>query len=226
MIRTIFLGCIIFLNLIISSPSARCQIELWEEQVKTEPENRQLLMELGRYWHNIGGMEENKEAVIKAVYYLENLIELDKKNGLALVYCGSAKTMKARDAVFIWDKISYVKKGINLMDKAVQLEPDNPEIRLVRGANAATMPKIMRRVSIALADFKHIEKLNSEEQLNFPASYWLLYYYNYGLALYNNHQYEEAKVKYKKAIEVDPNSDYAGYARRELKKIEEKSDEK
>jgi len=226
MIKIRFLWVIIVIQILINSPSAICQVDQWEAQVKNEPENKKLLLELGRYWHNIGGMKENKEAVIKAEYYLKRLIELDKKNGLALVYCGSVKTMKARDAVFIWDKISYVKKGIELMDKAVALEPDDAEIRLVRGANAATMPKIMGRLSIALTDFKHIEKLNTEEQLNFPDTYWLLYYYNYGLALYNNNKCEEAKVKYKKTIEVDPGSDYAAYARRELKKIEEMRYEK
>lgn len=51
--------------------------------------------------------------------------------------------------------------------------------------------------------------------------FWLPYYYNFGLALSMNAELEAAKEKFLKAIHIDPESDYAEYARRDLKKIEE-----
>ena len=201
------------------------QVAEWENQLKKDPDNRELLLNLGKHYHNFGGTKENKDAVRKAEKYLFKLLEMEPENCIALVYYGSVLTMKARDAFFPWDKLKWVKKGISRMDEAVTLESDNPEVRFIRGVNSATMPKMMSRLSVALEDFVHIEKLNREKPLNMTKKFWLPYYYNYGLALYKNKEFEAAKEKYLKTIDVDPESDYAGYARRDLKKIEETNHE-
>ena len=217
----IIASCIfMILQITFNSQAAIAQVNQWEEQVKSEPDNRQLLFELGKYWHNVGGVKEDKEAVIKAEHYLERLIEINNENSLALVYYGSIITMKARDAVF-WNKIKFVKQGIEQMDKAVRLDPDNLEVRLVRGSNSVAMPKMMNRLSVALTDFKHIEKLDNEKQLKLSDKYLPQYFYNYGLALFNDQEYKEAREKYLKTVEFDPDSDYSNHARCALKKIED-----
>ena len=141
------------------------QVREWEMLLKRDPDNKVILLNLGKYYHNLGGMEENKEAVKKADKSLSLLLELEPKHCVAMVYYGSVLTMKARDAFFPWDKMKYVKKGISRMDKAIFFEPGNPEVRLIRGMNSATMPKMFDRLSVALEDLSHIEKLHREKPL-------------------------------------------------------------
>lgn len=206
--------------------SVMAQADEWESRLEKYPENKTLLLNLGKYYHDIGGSQQDKKAVNKAEKYLSHFLTIDSKHGLALVYYGSVLTMKARDAFFPWDKMKYVKKGISRMDKAIFFEPDNPEVRLIRGINSTSMPAMFNRLSLALEDFNQIEKLLQEKPLSRTENFWLPYYYNYGLALCMEEKYEKAREKFLKTVEIDPDSDYASYARRDLKKIEESAHEK
>lgn len=217
---SICVGLVLLLNLGLTG-ALRGQVSEWEDQLRNDPANKELLLNLGKHYHDLGGMEEDRSAVKKAEKYLSALLEIDSKNHVAMVYYGSVLTMKARDAFLPWDKLKYIKKGIVRMDKAVLFEPDNPEVRLIRGINSVSMPKRMDRLPVALEDFRTIEKLHREKRLDMTKKFWLPYYYNFGLALSMNEEFEAAKEKFLKAISTDPESDYAGYARRDLKKIEE-----
>lgn len=42
------------------------QVSEWEDQLKRDPANKELLLNLGKYYHDLGGMEEDKRAVKKA----------------------------------------------------------------------------------------------------------------------------------------------------------------
>jgi len=196
------------------------QTEEWEKQLKQDPENKNILLNLGRYYHDIGGNQDDKEAVNKAEEHLLQLIHIDSSQGLALVYYGSVLTMKARYAFSPWNKLKYVKKGIYWMDKAVFLEPDNPEVRLIRGINFISLPAMFNCFSVGLEDFKYIDQLLRIQSLNLTESFWLPYYYNFGLALLKKGEYAKARGKLLKTVAVNPDSDYAAYARRDLKKIE------
>ncbi|MFH1943734.1 MAG: hypothetical protein ABIL68_16655, partial [bacterium] len=92
--------------------------------------------------------------------------------------------------------------------------------------NSTSMPKSVDRLSVALEDFSHIEKLHREHPLDMTKKFWSPYYYNFGLALFQHRKPEAAREKFFKTIEVDPESVYASYARRELKKLEESSEDK
>ncbi len=202
------------------------QADEWERQIEQDPENKTLLLKLGKYYHDIGGSQEDKHAVNKAEKYLCQFLNLDSKHGLALVYYGSVLTMKARDAFFPWDKMKYVKKGISRMDKAVYFEPDNPEVRLIRGINSISLPSMFNRFSCGLEDFKHIEQLDKEKTLDMTKKFWFPYYFNYGLALWKIEKYAEAREKFLNIIHINPNSDYAVSAREYVEKMEEKDHEK
>lgn len=180
------------------------QVSEWEAQLKKDPQNMELLLNLGKHYHDVGGMEENKKAVKKAEKYLSRLLDMEPKNCIALVYYGSVLTMKGRDAIFPWNKLKWVKRGIYRMDKAVFFEPDNHEVRLIRGINSATMPKMMNRLSVALEDFKHIEALHRKEPLDMTNTFWLPYYYNYGLIFNENKAFKSAREQFLKTIEIDP----------------------
>lgn len=199
------------------------QVETWEDQLKNDPKNEKILLNLGKYYHDKSGSQHDKKAVKKAEEYLLQVLRVDSTQGLALVYYGSVLTMKARDIFFPWNKMKYVKKGISRMDKAVYFEPDNPEVRLIRGINSISLPSMFDRFSIGLEDFKHIERLDKEKTLDMTEKFWLPYYYNFGLALWKTEKYAEAREKFINIIELNSDSDYTAIAREYVEKIEEKT---
>ena len=42
------------------------------------------------------------------------------------------------------------------MDSAVALDPDEPEVRLIRAVNSTSVPKMFNRLKMAVADFKDV----------------------------------------------------------------------
>ena len=207
-----------------SSGLSTAQVIVWEKQLDSAPDSTYLLLNLGRYYHDIGGMRENKEAVKKAEKYLIHLLEIEPENSLGLVYYGSVLTLKVRDTRLPWNQLKYIKEGMAKMDMAVSIDPEQAEIRLIRGINSTSMPRMFNRLLIALEDFRYIERLHQKNELKKTSRFWLPYYYNYGLALSQNKDFETATIQFLKTIETDPHSSYAKDAEKELKKIEEISD--
>jgi hypothetical protein len=123
---------------------------------------------------------------------------------------------------FPWDKMKYMKKGFAKMDSAVVLNPDEPELRLIRAINSTSEPQMFNRLNIASSDFKCIEELDKEKLEDMMNKFWLLYYFYFGLALENNEQMESAREKFIKVIEIDSSSELAENARQQLEQIKQK----
>jgi hypothetical protein len=125
--------------------------------------------------------------------------------------------MRARDAFWPNTRLDYVKRGLNAMDAAVKLAPDDAEVRLVRALNNVQMPNFLNRDEIARNDFEWIwekvqgqpEKYRNDLKQNVAL--------HYGLSLHKNKRLEEAKQVWKKGIEIEPSSDLAREIRLHLK---------
>lgn len=210
-----------FLLILLYSLNISAQVKEWEEKLKKDPENRKLLLNLGKYYHEIGGNNNNSDAVKKAEKYLSKLVEIDPKNAAALVYLGSALTICARDASSQDAQLEYVTKGFARMDKAVYFEPGNFEVRLIRGINSTYIPEMLGRLSVALKDFKHIEKLLNEKELKLEKETLQQYYFHYGLVLAKSGEKEAAKKIFIKTSRINPDSPLAKNAERELDNLKE-----
>ena len=105
------------------------------------------------------------------------------------------------------------------MDSAVVLDPDEPEVRLIRAINSTSVPKMFNRLKMALSDFKYIEGLEQEKLNEMTNKFWLPYYFYFGLALEKDEQLEAAREKFAKVIELDSYSELANKARQQLEKM-------
>jgi hypothetical protein len=56
----------IFLLVILSSVNLSAQIPQWENQLKSDPTNTELLLKLGKAYHDLASEKEDKEAAKKA----------------------------------------------------------------------------------------------------------------------------------------------------------------
>lgn len=89
------------------------------------------------------------------VQLLENLAHKFPSSQLIQAYTGSATTMSARDVWFIPSKISRVNKGIEILDKAVDVSDSNPHVLLIRANNSLKLPERFDRRSLAVEDLNN-----------------------------------------------------------------------
>lgn len=107
--------------------------------------------------------ERNHDKVSAAYSLAEQTVKARPTDPIALAYKGSLSTQVARDAIFPWTRLTYLRKGIDIMDQAIDLAlraPINPivvlEVRMVRALTSARIPSIFGRGAVARSDLNHI----------------------------------------------------------------------
>jgi tetratricopeptide (TPR) repeat protein len=191
-------------------------IENLQAKVASAPHDTTALLALGIAYHN-EGVAGNKDAVEQGFTSLDTVLALDPTNAVALVYRGSLWTLRGRDAWWPFTKKSDVEKGIDEMDKAADLAPDNVSVRLTRGINSAQLPGMFNRLGTALKDFYYL--LNSPAFPHFDPHLQSTIYYWSGYAYKKDNQPEKAKELLQKAIDAAPESGTAKNAQKELKDL-------
>ncbi len=181
-----------------------------------KPNDVETLMKLGKIYHD-QGVAGNDDAVDKGFTCFDKILQIDPSSAIALAYRGSLWTLRARDAWWPFTKMKDVDKGVDEMDKAVDLAPDNISVRLVRGINSVNLPSMFHRLPVALKDFEHM--MSDAKFAGFNPHLQSTIYCWAGIAYNNDGQTAKAKELLQKAVSADPNSDTAHKAENELKKI-------
>jgi hypothetical protein len=103
--------------------------------------------------HN-NGVDGDKKAVIKANEMLLNLREADPENALIEAYYGSTLVLLGRDAVKILERADKAQEGLDVLNRAVSLDSNHQEIRLLRGNICLRLPESFFHCSeTAIEDF-------------------------------------------------------------------------
>ncbi len=186
-----------------------------EGVLEQKPNDVETLMKLGKIYHD-QGVAGNDDAVEKGFTCLDKVLQIDPSNAVALAYRGSLWTLRARNAWWPFTKMKDVDKGIDEMDKAVDLAPDNISVRLVRGINSVQLPSMFHRLPIALKDFEYL--MNDSKFAGFNPHLQSTIYCWAGIAYNADGQTAKAKELLQKAVSADPNSDTSHKAENELKK--------
>lgn len=135
-----------------SDSSADMSVEALEKRVSADPDNRELRYELG-IAYNEQAMHDDEEALDKAIEVFQDLVDEDPDMVKAKAMLGSCTVMKAQH-VSIFSKLDYVEKGYTILDEVVKTDPGNPDLRLIRGVNAARSPGFLGRGDVADEDFE------------------------------------------------------------------------
>lgn len=103
--------------------------------------------------HN-NGVDGDKKAVIKANEMLLKLREAEPKNALIEAYYGSTLVLLGRDAVKILERADKAQEGLDVLNRAVSLDSNHKEIRLLRGNICLRLPESFFHCSeTAIEDF-------------------------------------------------------------------------
>ena len=168
---------------------AQDNLQSLQEQLKTDPQNVEVLVNLAIVYHDHGAAGD-ESAVEKSEKLLNQALELDKTNSLALAYLGSVYTLKGRDASLPQDQLKNVETGIDKLDKAVDMTPDNLMVRLVRAINSLHLPSLFHRLQYSLKDFNYI--IHSNKFQHWPLEERSMVHYNFGIALEKDKNEQEA----------------------------------
>lgn len=120
-------------------------------QLASAPSKVPLLFELADLTHDLGA-DGDKQAVLRSEKYLRQLLDIEATNAPAIALLGSVHTMKGRDAFWPHTQLRLVREGNTLLDRAVQLAPDDIRTRTIRAINNAHMPDFLGRTDIVRAD--------------------------------------------------------------------------
>ena len=180
------------------------QITQLQQRLDKNSSDYEALRDLGIAYHN-AALKDSKVYAKKAVQYLEQTRQKKIDDTVVLCYLGSAYTLLARDAADPMDRMSYVNKGVEYMDKAVRKDPDNISdyvtIRLVRANNSMRLPKSLNRRPIAYEDFELLSSL-FQKGLKVPSSLKISVYRSLAALYQEDGNMAEAK-KYQTMAETD-----------------------
>jgi tetratricopeptide (TPR) repeat protein len=205
-----------FLGMIcISSLIAQTKVDSLKTVIKNEPNNIQALIALGVHYHDLGVAGDHK-AVERGEELLQKALSLDPNNAYAMGYYGSILSLKARDASMPWTKVKYAKQGFEQLDKSIQLNPDDLDVRLIRAMNSYQVPKFMKRLPLSLEDFDFIIKHSKFE--SWTPDHRAFVYLHFGKALEKDEQPEKAKEFFELAMKEAPGSKAAQEAKKAIKK--------
>jgi tetratricopeptide (TPR) repeat protein len=200
----------------INAAFAQGSVNELETKLRQNPKDVSTLVSLGKAYHDQGA-SGNKDAVEQGMTCLDKALELDPGNSAALAYRGSLWTMRGRDAWWPFTKMKDVDKGIDEMDKAVDLAPTNPTVHIVRGINSVQLPSMFKRLPVALKDFDYL--LSCREFAYFDPALQSTICLWAGIAYKHDDQAAKAKVLLLKAAALVPDSWMATKAKEELKEL-------
>lgn len=104
--------------------------------------------------HHNHGVDGDKKAVVKANEMFLKLRETDPDNALIEAYYGSTLVLLGRDAVKILERVDKAEEGLDVLNRAVSLDSNHKEIRLLRGNICVRLPESFFQCSeTAIEDF-------------------------------------------------------------------------
>jgi tetratricopeptide (TPR) repeat protein len=103
------------------------------------------------------GIDGDKKAVKSANQELLKLREAEPDNALIEAYYGSSLALLARDAVKPLEKADKAQEGLDALHRAVSLDPNQKEIRLLRANVCLRLPESFFHCSnTAIEDFSFL----------------------------------------------------------------------
>jgi tetratricopeptide (TPR) repeat protein len=98
----------------------------------------------------------DKDALKEAEGQLDRALSLAPDNAQVLALHGSMLVLKGRYATLPLMKMRHVQKGLEELDRAVELDPEDLQIRSRRGTYCLKLPVIFARAETAVEDFEHL----------------------------------------------------------------------
>jgi tetratricopeptide (TPR) repeat protein len=198
---------------LVASVHCQDQSNELEQRLKANPGDEAMLMELGRLYHDQGASGDGG-AVAKGIRVFDQLLIIDSANAVAVAYRGDLWTMQGRNSWWPPNKLKYMRKGCEELDRAIEMDPGNIMVHLIRGINGLALPDYAGRLSTSLEDFIVLLRRPDFQEQTKELKAVILYYG--AVAHKRADDYDRARELFKRAIAILPDSEYAKRSQEEL----------
>lgn len=165
--------------------------------------------------HNLG-VGGDKEAVEKAHEMFKQICAEDPDNHLAAAYLGSVTALLGRDHPNLNEKFRLATKGLKFLDQAVSKEPQNTEIRILRGHVCFNLPDMyFHRLTTAVEDFEFLISRYRRNKRIFTRDFYIKTIFDLGSAYKQLGRDEEAEAVWKKILLLTNDPKYLNLLRQE-----------
>lgn len=165
--------------------------------------------------HNLG-VDGDKEAVIKVYKLFEKMYEEDPDNHLVAAYYGSVTTLLGRDAIDPAEKFQKALKGNKILDRAVASDPNNHEIRILRGYVSYRLPEMyFHRTATAVEDFNYLVSSYEQDNSVFSREFYWQLLFDLGAAYKTLGQKQEAESTWTKLLSSTTDPKYKELVKQE-----------
>lgn len=202
-------------------------------ELKSSPEDLEILREVGKLYFYIGNETRDRDSTSKAMEIFQKILQQNPNDAEIKAYFGSAYTLKARDFPMKWIlsftpfgfiRLSYVNRGIQEMDTAVEMESLNPFVRLVRGITCYNLPRIFGQLEKGVNDLLLLISWIENPSLNenyhdvlIDESFKAIVYYHAGKAHFESKDFKKASLSFEMVLSITPESPFGRAAERKIK---------
>ncbi|AJY73846.1 hypothetical protein [Paenibacillus beijingensis] len=153
------------------------------------------------------GVNGEKKAAADAYKLLAELRAAEPSNARLEAYYGSTLTLMARDALQPLEKADKAQQGLNALDRAVSMDPDRIEIRLIRANVCLRLPEdFFHRSKTAIEDFSFLLARYETNPGLFSKEQLIQILNNLGASYRNAGKPNEANAVSQRLAQLDPKS--------------------
>jgi tetratricopeptide (TPR) repeat protein len=166
-------------------------------------------VEEARDWRESGDLE-------KAAAAMQAAIDEFPDSALAHAYLGLYRGMQAGGTGDFMEAGRLSSESFQLLDRAVELGPDNPRAHLYRGLMGVKVPEFMGRLEEAIADLEFVVKAYEEAPEAVSGEVAVSAYQLLGEGYSKKKNLEKAKAAWARVIELAPGTPSADQASKSL----------
>lgn len=156
------------------------------------------------------GVCGDKDSVLEAYRLLDEVRGLAPEDNLVTAYYGSVLCLLGRDITESNKRFEMVLRGLKILDQAFKNDPDNFEIRIIRGNIGVNLPEAyFHQNATAVEDFNYLVSYYEQNPDFFPAELYFQFLYNLGSAYQNLDHRKQAESTWRKLITLAQNPQYA-----------------
>lgn len=182
-------------------------IETYQQSAEKDP---RALKIVGVAWHQLA-LDKKDKAAEQAVESLSRYCQSAPDDMQALAWLGSSWAMLARDSSAVYKKITYVNKGLAMLDKAVNAASDNFQVRVLRASVTYSVPEMFDRKKMAFEDYLYLTS-------HFPLSpdHQSEFYHKLGVLAEDAGKASQANEFFKKSVLANEKSEWANKSKGKL----------
>lgn len=172
------------------------------------PENRDLFYREGFRLHELA-VAGNRKAVKMALELWQKAYEKNPDDAVARAYYGSSLALVGRDSPDISKLFQYTFKGMKQLDRAIELDPNNVQIRVLRARLAYALPQnLFYQAKKAVIDFEYLKKAYEQDNSIFSREFYHRILYDLGVVYQRLGDEEKAQEVWLELLDKEPDPKY------------------